>query len=57
MKNTRKGDTKSKTIIDNESRSPKILDINTTNSATMEKMFMSQLISLQKTGRNEAGYK
>ena len=46
MANTCKAATKSR--IDNEPKSSTILDIYATNLATMEKIFMSHLISLQE---------
>ena len=49
MTNTRKAAAKSGSTIDNEPRSPTNLDFNAINSTTMEKMFMSHLISLQET--------
>ena len=49
MASTRKAAIKSVSMIDNEPRSPIILDTNATNLATVEKMFMSHLISLQET--------
>ena len=47
--NTHKGGTKSGSMIDNETKSPEILDLNTTNSATIETVLMSHSISLQET--------
>ena len=46
--NTHKWATMSGTMIDNEPRLPKILDINATNSATMENMLVIHFLSLQE---------
>ena len=49
MVNTRKAATKFGSMVDNESISSRILDINAIYSATKEKMLMSHLFSLQET--------
>ena len=48
MANTRKASTKSKNMIDNELRSPMILDANAIKSTTMDKMLMSHRFLFKK---------
>ena len=49
MANTHKVATKFGNVIDNEPSSPTNLDSNAINSAIMDKILMSHLISLQET--------